>query len=45
MFKVTFERWIDATNDADLPQLIRDSLAELKALTASLDGHDGHKSR
>ncbi|MGO8950514.1 MAG: TetR family transcriptional regulator [Ktedonobacterales bacterium] len=34
VFKVAFERWINETNQRDLPQLIRESLDELKAVTA-----------
>jgi AcrR family transcriptional regulator len=34
VFKVAFERWVDETNQRDLPQLIRESLDELKAVTA-----------
>jgi AcrR family transcriptional regulator len=34
VFKIAFERWIDETNQRDLPQLIRASLDELKAVTA-----------
>jgi AcrR family transcriptional regulator len=34
VFKVAFERWIDGTNHRDLSQLIRESLDELKAVTA-----------
>ena len=34
VFKVAFERWIDESNQTDLPQLIRESLAELTAVTA-----------
>ena len=34
VFKIAFERWVEETNQQDLPQLIRDSLDELKALTA-----------
>jgi AcrR family transcriptional regulator len=34
VFKVAFERWIDETNQRDLSQLIRESLDELKAVTA-----------
>jgi AcrR family transcriptional regulator len=34
VFKIAFERWIDTTSHRDLPQLIRDSLDELKAVTA-----------
>ncbi|MCW2688523.1 MAG: regulatory protein TetR [Mycobacterium sp.] len=34
VFKVAFERWIDETNQRDLSQLIRESLDELRAVTA-----------
>ena len=34
VFKVAFERWISDTSQRDLPQLIRESLDELKAVTA-----------
>jgi AcrR family transcriptional regulator len=34
VFKVAFERWIDETNQQDFPRLIRESLDELKAVTA-----------
>jgi AcrR family transcriptional regulator len=34
VFKIAFERWVQATNQRDLPELIRDSLDELKAVTA-----------
>jgi AcrR family transcriptional regulator len=34
VFKIAFERWIEATNKRDFPSLIRESLDELKALTA-----------
>jgi AcrR family transcriptional regulator len=34
VFKIAFERWIEVSNDRDFPDLIRDSLAELKAVTA-----------
>jgi AcrR family transcriptional regulator len=34
VFKIAFERWIDTASHRDLPQLIRDSLDELKAVTA-----------
>jgi AcrR family transcriptional regulator len=33
-FKVAFERWIDATGEHELPDLIRESLEELRALIA-----------
>jgi AcrR family transcriptional regulator len=32
VFKIGFERWINATNQPDFPQLIRDSLAELRVV-------------
>jgi AcrR family transcriptional regulator len=35
VFRVAFERWIADDNDRDLPALIRDSLDELKVVTAS----------
>ena len=34
VFKIAFELWINETNQADLPQLIRESFDELKAVTA-----------
>ncbi len=34
VFKIAFERWASDTNQADLPQVIRESLDELKAVTA-----------
>ncbi len=34
VFKVAFERWIDESDQRDLPQLIRASLDELKAVMA-----------
>jgi AcrR family transcriptional regulator len=34
VFRVAFERWINETDERDLPQLIRESLDELKDLTA-----------
>jgi AcrR family transcriptional regulator len=34
VFKVSFERWIDDAEDRDLCQLMRESLDELKAVTA-----------
>ena len=36
VFKVAFERWVDERNEQDLPELIRTSLADLKAVTAGL---------
>ena len=34
VFKVAFERWVSGTGQPELPQLIRASLDELKAVTA-----------
>jgi AcrR family transcriptional regulator len=34
VFKIAFERWIDPTNERGFSELIRESLAELKAVTA-----------
>jgi AcrR family transcriptional regulator len=34
VFKVAFERYVDEANQQDLPRLIRESLDELKAVTA-----------
>jgi AcrR family transcriptional regulator len=34
VFRIAFERWVDETNQRDLPELIRDSLDELKAVAA-----------
>jgi AcrR family transcriptional regulator len=34
VFKVAFERYVEETNQQDLPQLIRESLDELKAVTS-----------
>jgi AcrR family transcriptional regulator len=34
VFRIAFERWVEETNQQDLRQLIRDSLDELKAVTA-----------
>jgi AcrR family transcriptional regulator len=35
VFRIAFERWVAATDGRDFPQLIRDSLAELRAVTAA----------
>jgi AcrR family transcriptional regulator len=35
VFKVAFERWVGETKARDLPQIIRESLDELRAVTAS----------
>jgi AcrR family transcriptional regulator len=35
LFKTAFERWIDEPNDPDFPQLVRESLDQLKAMTAA----------
>jgi AcrR family transcriptional regulator len=34
VFRVAFERWVDETNDRDLPTLVRASFDALKAVTA-----------
>ena len=34
VFRIAFERWIGETSQRDLPQFIRESLDELKAVTA-----------
>jgi AcrR family transcriptional regulator len=34
VFKISFERWVDETNQRDLSGLIRESFDELKAVTA-----------
>jgi hypothetical protein len=34
VFRVAFERWVSQSGQQDLPQLIRDSLDQLKATTA-----------
>ena len=34
VFRIAFERWIDETNQRDLPELIHESLDGLQALTA-----------
>jgi hypothetical protein len=34
VFKIAFERWIHDTDQRDLPHHIRESLAELQAVTA-----------
>jgi AcrR family transcriptional regulator len=35
VFRAAFERWIDETKDHDFPQLVRESLDQLKTLTAA----------
>ena len=35
VFRVAFERWIEEGNERDFPALARDSLAQLKTVTAS----------
>ncbi|HYZ15462.1 MAG TPA: hypothetical protein VE591_03630 [Candidatus Acidoferrum sp.] len=42
VFKVAFERWINATNRTEMPQIIRESLEELKAVTAG--GYRAHST-
>jgi AcrR family transcriptional regulator len=34
VFRIAVERWVDETNERTLPDLVRDSLDELKAVTA-----------
>jgi AcrR family transcriptional regulator len=34
VFKIGFERWVEESNQRTLPQLLRESLEELKAVTA-----------
>jgi hypothetical protein len=34
VFRIAFERWINEISQPDLPQLIRELLDELKAVTA-----------
>jgi AcrR family transcriptional regulator len=34
VFRISFQRWVRETNQRDLPDLIRDSLDDLKAVTA-----------
>ena len=33
VFKIAFERWVSGTSRPDLPQLIRESFDDLKAVT------------
>jgi AcrR family transcriptional regulator len=35
VFRIAFERWATTTDERDLPELIRESLAALRAVTAS----------
>ena len=34
IFRIAFERWIEDTNDREYAQLVRESLDQLKAVTA-----------
>jgi len=34
IFKIAFERWVDGPSQPELPQLIREALGELRAVTA-----------
>jgi AcrR family transcriptional regulator len=34
VFRIAFERWVDETNELDLPDLMRDSLGHLRAVAA-----------
>jgi len=36
VFKIAFERWVSEAGEADLPQLIRASLDDLRAVTAGV---------
>jgi AcrR family transcriptional regulator len=36
VFRIAFRSWIDQTNQRDLPELIRESLHELRAVTAGV---------
>jgi len=36
VFKIAFERWVSDTGEADLPQLIRAALGDLRAVTAGV---------
>jgi AcrR family transcriptional regulator len=36
VFRIAFERWVDETNEHDLPRLMQASLDELKAVTAGV---------
>jgi AcrR family transcriptional regulator len=38
VFKIAFERWINETSQPDLPRVIRESLDELRAVTAGNGG-------
>jgi hypothetical protein len=38
VFKVAFERWVEPTNQRELPDLIRASFDELKVVTAAVSG-------
>src|SRR3984893_14275899 len=37
VFKIAFEQWINETSQRDFPQLIRESLHQLRAVTAGVD--------
>lgn len=34
VFKIAFEHWLNTTDQLELPQLVQESLDELKAVTA-----------
>jgi hypothetical protein len=36
VFKIAFARWIGASNRSDLPQIIRESLDELRSVVSSV---------
>ncbi len=44
VFKVAFERYVEETNQQDLPRLIRESLQELKAVTTSGSARAGRRN-
>ena len=35
VFRIAFERWVEGTNELDLPELMRDSLEHLRAVTGA----------
>src|SRR4029077_3021715 len=45
VFKIAFERWISETGQSDLPRLIRESLDELRTVTAGAATPGGGRPR
>jgi len=43
VFRIAFDRWTTATDQQDLPRLIRESLDALKAVTAGQPPAEGHE--